>query len=277
MRTRRWSQRATARESPLTFAEEMKIPAITGTIRRRILLNYRVAPEVVQAMLPARFQPKRIRGQAIAGICLIRLEQIRPKGMPGFIGISSENSAHRIAVEWEDDNGGTREGVFVPRRDTDSRLNALGGGRIFPGVHHHSAFAAEDHNGRISLRIVSEDMEDPLVDLEVSEADEFPETSVFRSLCESSDFFEGGCIGYSSRPDSGDLDGLLLKVSDWRVSPLRVHRVQSAFYDDPSIFPASSIQLDHALLMRDTPHEWHSEPAMPTEQPTANKSLDSTH
>ena len=29
----------------------MKIPTITGIIRRRLLLNYRVAPEVVQAVL----------------------------------------------------------------------------------------------------------------------------------------------------------------------------------------------------------------------------------
>jgi len=252
----------------------MKIPAITGMIRRRILLNYRVAPEVVRAILPARFRPKLVGEQAIAGICLIRLEGIRPKGLPAFIGISSENSAHRIAVEWEDDDGGTSEGVFVPRRDTDSRMNALAGGRIFPGVHHHSAFTVEDQDGRISLRIVAEDTDHPLVDLEVSETDEFPESSVFTSLGESSSFFEAGCIGYSSRPDSCDLDGLLLKVSDWRVSALRVHRVQSAFYDDPSIFPASSIHLDHALLMRDIPHEWHSEPAMTTERPTANKTLD---
>jgi len=32
-----------------------------------------------------------VRGSAIAGICLIRLEEIRPKGMPSFVGVSSEN------------------------------------------------------------------------------------------------------------------------------------------------------------------------------------------
>ncbi|MDF1789732.1 MAG: DUF2071 domain-containing protein, partial [Verrucomicrobiales bacterium] len=101
----------------------MKIPAINGIIRRRILLNYRVTPKIVQAILPGRFRPKLIGEHAIAGICLIRLERVRPKGVPGFMGISSENSAHRIAVEWEDDDGKACEGVFVPRRDTDSRMN----------------------------------------------------------------------------------------------------------------------------------------------------------
>lgn len=244
----------------------MRIPAITGTIRRRILLNYRMAPDVARAVLPARFRPKLFRGHAIAGICLIRLEEIRPKGFPGFIGISSENSAHRIAVEWEDDHGETRQGVFVPRRDTDSCMNAFAGGRVFPGVHHHSKFTVEDRDGRISMRIIADGIEQPLVELEATETGVFPETSVFSSLGDSSDFFKAGCIGYSARPDSCTLDGLLLKVSDWQVSPLAVQRVRSAYYDDRSVFPDGSIELDHALLMRDIPHEWHSEPTMTSGQ-----------
>ena len=246
----------------------MNIPTIEGIIRRRILLNYRISPDVVQAVLPKNFRPKLAGGHAIGGICLIRLETIRPKGFPRQLGISSENAAHRIAVEWKDETGNQREGVFVPRRDTDSRLNALAGGRIFPGVHHRSRFTVGDRDGRISLRVIAGDMEHPLVDLQVEETDEFPATSIFEGLQASSRFFEAGCIGYSSRPGSCILDGLLLEVKDWRVSALKVNEVRSAYFDDRALFPPGSIELDHALLMRDIPHEWHSEPAMRTEPKT---------
>lgn len=239
----------------------MKIPAITGIIRRRILLNYRVDPEVIRAILPANFSPKLVGGHAIAGICLIRLEGIRPMGLPAIVGIASENSAHRIAVRW-DDAQGSREGVYVPRRDTGSRLNALAGGRIFPGVHHLSEFTVTDHDGKISLRVDADDHITPLVDVELSETDSFPAESIFGNLRESSDFFEAGCVGYSSRPDSHTLDGLLLEVADWRVAPLAVGRVRSAYFDDTSLFPEGSINFDHALLMREIPHVWRSEPTM---------------
>jgi hypothetical protein len=240
----------------------MKIPAITGIIRRRVLLNYRIRPEVVESILPDRFSPKLVHGYAIAGICLIRLERIRPKGLPSYIGICSENSAHRIAVEWIDEDGTKKEGVFVPRRDTNSKLNAFAGGRLFPGVHHLSKFHVIDHRKSVSLRIESDDFNNSLVDLKVHCSTVFPSNSVFSSLSESSDFFETGCVGYSSRLDSCRLDGLLLKVWDWKVSVVDCEYVRSAFFDDKAIFPQGSIEFDHALLMRDIPHEWHSEPEM---------------
>jgi hypothetical protein len=78
----------------------MRLPVIQGVIRRRLLVNFRVDPRVMQAQLPTRFRPKLHGAHAIAGICLIRLEAIRPRLVPKFLGLASENAAHRIAVRW---------------------------------------------------------------------------------------------------------------------------------------------------------------------------------
>ena len=86
----------------------MQFPVIRGLIDRRILVNYRVKPEVLARLLPAPFRPKMVNGSGMAGVCLIRLKHIRPRFMPLFPGLSSENVAHRIAVEW-DTNEGTKE------------------------------------------------------------------------------------------------------------------------------------------------------------------------
>ena len=75
----------------------MQIPKIKGIIDRRILINYQVNKEVLDNYLPKPFQAKLVNGKGIAGICLIRLKGIRPKGLPRQLGISSENGAHRIA------------------------------------------------------------------------------------------------------------------------------------------------------------------------------------
>ena len=134
----------------------MKIPKIRGVIDRRILINYQIDPEVLANYLPKPFKPKLSNGKGIAGICLIRLKEIRPKGLPKQIGISSENGAHRIAVEWLED-GQLKEGVYVPRRDTSSKLNALAGGTVFPGIHHFANFNVKENDGNYEVGFISDD------------------------------------------------------------------------------------------------------------------------
>src|SRR4051812_41967984 len=94
------------------------LPSLRGIVRRRVLVNFRVAPDVVQRLLPARFQPRLVDGWAMAGVCPIRLEQLRPHGFPAALGLASENAAHRIAVTWRDERGELQNGVYIPRRDT---------------------------------------------------------------------------------------------------------------------------------------------------------------
>src|SRR4029453_13729370 len=99
----------------------MNVPKVHGVIGRRLLGNFRVEPDGIQPPPPAPFRPKLHDGHAVAGICLIRLENIRPLRFPRMLGLSSENAAHRIAVVWNDDTG-SHEGVYIPRRDTGSLM-----------------------------------------------------------------------------------------------------------------------------------------------------------
>ncbi len=166
------------------------------------------------------------------------------------------HAAHRIAVEWTDAGGIEREGVFIPRHDTDSLLNRVAGGRLFPGEHHPARFSVLDIGGHIELSIRSHD---GTVSVRVvgDNADALPASSCFSSVAEASAFFEGGSLGYSVTRDADRLDGLLLRTLDWRIRPLSVAEVHSSFFADQKRFPKGSIEFDHALVMRDILHEWH--------------------
>jgi Uncharacterized conserved protein (COG2071) len=234
----------------------MKIPTLKGIIKRRLLVNFRADPEIIRRIIPQPFRPKLYRDHSIVGVCLIRLEHIRPAGFPGLLGISSENAAHRIAVEWTDSGGREREGVYIPRRDTGSLINHLAGGRVFPGEHYTARFDVLDNGNRIDFSMESEDRT-VSVRLAGSQTDTLPSSSCFSCLSEASAFFEGGSIGYSQTHDLTRLDGLQLKTSEWRVNALEVEAVYSNFYADHSRFPQGSVVYDHTLIMRDIEHEWH--------------------
>ncbi|MES2112043.1 MAG: DUF2071 domain-containing protein [Bacteroidota bacterium] len=228
---------------------------IKGIIDRRILINFAVDPEVVKTFLPAPFSPKIIHGKAIAGICLIRLKDVRPKGLPAIIGFSSENGAHRIAVEWVK-NGEKKEGVYIPRRDTSSGFNALTGGRLFPGRHYRAKFDVAEKDGHYHVAFKSSD--GTIISVDADIADELPKSSVFKNLDEASAFFRTGSTGFS--PNGNGYDGLLLNTYTWDMKPLKVSNLKSTFFEDEKVFPKGSVNFDNALLMTHIEHEWSSVP-----------------
>ncbi len=231
----------------------MTIPAIHGFIERRMLINFTVAPEYIEKILPNPFWPKLYKGKAIAGICLIRLKNIKPKGFPNFIGVNSENGAHRIAVEWND-NGEIKEGVYIPRRDTSLKLNAFVGGKIFPGKHYLAKFNMVEKNNHFHLDFKSSD--NTYVEIDATLTGQLNETSIFKTLDNASAFFQKGSTGYS--PNGKNFDGLKLETYKWEVKPLKVEHVKSSFFEDKERFPEGTVKFDNAILMENIEHEWKS-------------------
>ena len=130
------------------------LPVIQGVIARRMLLNFRADAEAVQRLLPAPLRVDQQRGHAIVGICLIRMENLRPNGIPAALGLSSENMAHRVAIQFPDRDG-MRPGVFIWRRETDQRLVESLGGRLFPGVHHHARFQVREDASHVCMNVTT--------------------------------------------------------------------------------------------------------------------------
>jgi len=234
------------------------LPTLRGIIARRVLLNFRADPHVAQSMLPEPFVVKTYNGAAIVGICLIRLEQLRPKGFPSRVGMASENVAHRIAVHYPI-KGGMRSGVFIWRRETDQKLVQMFGGRLFPGVHHGATFSVQENECQICMDVKSDDGE---TDVSFSATTtttttNWQPTSAFKSLDEASEFFKNGDCGFSCSLDQRSVEGMQLKISQWSVKPLAVQLKKAAFYSRSSRFQKGSVEFDCGLLMRAVPHEWH--------------------
>jgi uncharacterized protein YqjF (DUF2071 family) len=229
-----------------------------AVIDRRILVNYRVDPRAIETVLPHPFRPRLIDGYAIGGICLIRLTDIRPNGLPRWIGVSSENAAHRIAVEWTGPDG-AGHGVYVPRRDTTSRLSTLVGGRLFPGEHHRATFDIDEQNGHYGVSFRSVDGT-AAVSIDAIEATEPTIGSVFATVDAASDFFRQDKVGYSHTSREGRFDVIELDAHAWNLAPLAVSAARSSFFEDAEQFPAGSVEFDSAFLMRQIDADWRAQP-----------------
>jgi len=245
----------------------MKLPEIDAVVKWRLLVNYRVDAEVAARILPAPFRPQLVDGWAVAGICAMRLTHSRPRGAPAFLGPSSVNAAHRIAVEWDGPDGDTT-GVYIPRRDTGSALNSVIGGRFFPGEYQRARFTTRDAGGEVHVSFESADGA-AAVEVKVEPASDLGPSVLFADVAQASAFFQAGSVGYSATRSCERFDGMEIRTDAWTVEPVRVQAARSSYFEDPNSFPAGSATLDCALLMRDVPVTWRALDPMPSDQPAA--------
>jgi hypothetical protein len=223
---------------------------VRAQLRRRLLVTYRVDPTVAAALVPAPFRPQLVDGSAVAGICLIGFEAMRPGWFGPRIGLRSENVAHRIAVEWDEESG-IRTGVYIFGRHTSSLLPVLGGGRLFPGVHRRGRITVDETVDRFRITLDAPDSQ-LAVDIEAR----LPwKSDLFPTLEAASDFYRGGPVGWSPRIRGDGVEALELVSQNWAVEPGYVHSARSSFFDS---LPPGSAVLDSALVMRDLPLVWET-------------------
>jgi uncharacterized protein YqjF (DUF2071 family) len=228
---------------------------MTGVIDRRLLVNYRVDPAAIGPLVPAPLRPLLVDGVAVAGICLLRLAELRPAPLPAAVGLRSENVAHRIAVEWDADDG-VRTGVFIPRRDSASAVNVAVGGRLFPGPHGHADFDVDESAGRLRVGFAVRDG-GASAEVEATVTPELTGSRLFADLAAASRFFQAGSVGWSSRRHDSRLDGLELRTPAWSIEATRPERVRSWFFEGGAV-PTAAAELDSVLLMRRVPVTWES-------------------
>jgi Uncharacterized conserved protein (COG2071) len=235
----------------------MTVRAVECTIQRRLLVNYRIEPEFVARLLPWPFRPQLLSGMAVGGVCFIRLSGLRAGRLPRVPALVTENAAHRFAVEW-DDASGTRVGVYVPRRDTNSKITSAAGGKIFPGSYRLARFIVQEPGDQVRITVSSRDGQ---VRLSVAAAPAPAlDSALFGTADDAAAFFRQGALGWSPAQADGCLDGVRLHSATWTVRPM-IAQIRSSLFDDPARFPPGTCVLDSAFLMRNLTARWATDRA----------------
>jgi hypothetical protein len=177
------------------------------------------------------FRPRVVNGYAVAGICLLRLGRVRPAGLPGDgWGLSSENAAHRYAVEWDSPSGPTT-GVYIARRDSGSVFNVVAGGRAFPGTHGRAAFDVTETDTDLSIRLATADGSIKVDVAGTVQPDGWwGGSELFENVTAATAFFRNGCDGYSPARGGG-YEGMRMCSDVWRLHPVVITRALSSVYD----------------------------------------------
>jgi hypothetical protein len=228
--------------------------AVRGTIRRRLLVNAVVDPDEAAARLPAELRPHVTELGTVVGCCLLEIEHIRPDRVPAAAGRRLRAAAHRISVEWDDRAGTTTVGVYVPVRDSDSRLAVALGGRWFPGTHRRASIDIAAPSGKLRW-LVGDARGGSRYDIRVTAS--IPPGAPGSTTCEP---IGGTCLGATIglSPDRrGVLEGARMDTDHRLAREVTIEDLDSGFLAGfATAHPAPS------YLMRDVDVTWTPAPAL---------------
>jgi len=205
------------------------VPRLEGHVARRVLVNCRTRPGNLAHLLPTPLRLQIVEGQAIFGLCWIRLESVRLAGWPRWTGLSMDNLAHRIAVEWTE-AGQVRTGVHIFRRETSLGLAAWTSGRVVPGPMNLGHFDARETGEAWNLDLRTPDSEAD-VDLATRTADRVPTDSVFHSMEGLRSFLEAGAVGWSANRTGDCIEAMHMAVERFQVQPLEVRHLRCRWFE----------------------------------------------
>ena len=234
--------------------QDPRVGDIIGTIQRRLLVNSWVDPDEVARHLPAGLRPHvGSTGGVIVGCCMIEIADIRPWPLPAVVGVNVRAAAHRISIEVGPEDSPTMA-VYVPGRNTDSKMAILAGGRVFPGVHKQSHVDVVDTPDELGWSIRNDSTADSTFDI-VANADL---SNAAPATSEVADIVIGTTLGLSPghRPDDLEAVQMLTASSDAKIVALP--NLESSFIGGFS----SAVETD-TLLMSNVDVIWRKESDFP--------------
>lgn len=225
------------------------LPAMDATIERRIFVTYRADPDAVRPLVPERYDLRLTDGWAIGGVCLLRLGNTRPRHMPRWVGVSSENAAHRISIVGPDGE----PAIWSPRRDTDSHLTARLGRTLYPSAPGTARFDIGQDDERFNVQAVDADGH-TVASIDATRTDALATTSVFADVAALDDYYRSTRHGYSPTSDPESDGCITVDFEQGEITPLAVRRSHSTVFDP--LVAAGSAALDHVVLMRQLSSTW---------------------
>ncbi len=183
---------------PFDLAPTARLPHIhmVGTVVRRFLISYPVAPEVLSEHVPPGAELAAHEGLAWVSACFVQVDHMRPNIFPKFAGMSFQYLIHRTRARLPFPDGKLREAVLVLEPNINRPLlRSLGSLLTGFGFRTRAIeFTEEDEHWRIRMASNDELLYDATIGTS-SCSESIPAGSRFPTIQEAEAFLLGVSFG----------------------------------------------------------------------------------
>lgn len=209
---------------------------MTGRLAECVLLAYRTPAASVRALLPAGLQLVTHGDWAFWNIVVCRVADMRPAGLPAWLGISYSHVAYRLYARARTADGSNVDGLHFLRSDADNPLIAGAGNWFSDFRFHRAAIGLEATDSAVELRVASrtDRRGDASLSARETPVAELAPGSCFNTVAEASAFLKYRPLGLAvdARSATLKLAEVFRDEQQWREHPLRVTAAHWQFLED---------------------------------------------
>lgn len=205
---------------------------MVARLRHSLVLAWALPHELLTPLLPPGLRVDRYRDWGFVAIAMVQVSQLRPAGLPPWLGDDPFLTGYRIFVIHRGPDGRHRRGLYILRSDTDRRALAVGGNLLTRYNWRRSVIDAEVGDDRLEVRIRTLGGEADLhVEADLRGPAQLPPGSPFTSAADARRFAGPLPWTFDHEPETGSIVMVLGQRSAWEPRPVAVTVRTCTFFD----------------------------------------------
>ena len=209
-----------------------------GRIERCWLFTFRTPEDHARALLPKPLDPVTREGWGFWNVVVCRVEAMRPRGLPAFLGMGYWHVAYRLYARF-----GGEEGLHFLRSDCDSGFMAAMGNVMTDFNFHKATVEVREEGDGVGIAV---DVPGGTAEAALRRRGaRRPEGSLFASLDEAAAFLKYQPRGFSVANDGRvNVVRIVRDESAWRARPVEVVSQRWEFFRGKEVVPEICTEVD---------------------------------
>lgn len=230
---------------------------VEAFFRYSLVLTYAFPTEILSPLLPPGLTLDSYEGDAFLAIAMVQTENLRPVGVPAFLGRNFFLSGYRIFARYQRTDGKVLRGLRILRSDTDSRLMVFSGNLLT-----HYRYAKCEVESRRTPDILDLKITTPgaVADLSLrafidKQADAPPEGSPFPDLKTARHYAGPLPFTFDYERETHQMVIIEGVRQNWKPKPIHVEVERCSFLEQPP-FNSATARLANAFFIENIPYRW---------------------
>jgi Uncharacterized conserved protein (COG2071) len=230
---------------------------IQAFFRYSLVLTYAFPKEILSPLLPPGLTLDSYEGDAFLAIAMVQTEDLRPVGVPAFLGRNFFLSGYRIFARYQREDGKVLRGLRILRSDTDSRLMVVTGNLLT-----HYRYSKCEVESRRTPQTLDLNITTPgaVADLSLrafidKQVEAPPVESPFPDLQTARHYAGPLPFTFDYEPETQQMVIIEGVRQGWKPKPIHVE-VQRCSFLDPPPFNSVPARLANAFFIENIPYRW---------------------